>query len=74
MVLRGSKQKIQNPWPTFFECHQILNFDSHENVFEVNKLAIYFLFDFLAAKGAAQQATMCGVLTQVEIHLSPFKC
>ena len=31
---------------------------------------------FLAAKGAAQQAPMCGggVLTQVEIHLSPFKC
>ena len=33
---------------------------------------------FLAAKGAAQQATICGggggVHTQVQIHLSPFKC
>ena len=35
---------------------------------------------FLAAKGAAQQATICGgggdggVHTQAEIHLSPFKC
>ena len=33
--------------------------------------------DFLAAKGAAQQATICGgggVLTHIEIYLSPFKC
>ena len=34
---------------------------------------------FLAAKRAAQEAPICGgggggVLTQVEIHLSPFKC
>ena len=42
-----------------------------------NKVLIYFLF--LAAKRAAQEAPICGgggggVLTQVEIHLSPFKC
>ena len=33
---------------------------------------------FLAAKGAAQEALICGevvcVLANVEIHLSPFKC
>ena len=87
-LLKAITQSIlaqkQHPGPFLETREQELSFGTKINgifCFIVGDISFLsfdrgYIFPTVAAKGAAQQATICGggVHTQVEIHLSPFKC